>query len=71
MQGDNSLGLVVELAVLLALEPLVALDELDEGDAVVVKVVLADATVEVTELTEAEVADETDAELRSPPLIVN
>jgi hypothetical protein len=69
------LGLVVvELAVLLALEPLDApdvLEPLDLLEAVEVKVVVTDAAVEVKEVTEAEVADETDAELTSPPLIVN
>jgi len=58
--------LVVELAVLLTLELLDALE------AVEVEVVVTDATVEVlVEVTEAEVVDEPDVELKSPPLIVN
>jgi hypothetical protein len=56
---------------LLALEPLDAPDALEPLEAVEVKVVVTDAAVEVKEVTEAEVADETDAELTSPPLIVN
>jgi hypothetical protein len=61
--------LVVELPFLLVPE---LLDTLDALEAVEVEVVVTDATVEVVaEATEAEVAAEADAELKSPPLIVN